>query len=150
MAAGCSLFDESKVDEFRVRINECCTLGQEDFIKKVTIDVDMPVDYITMELVRQMAVLEPFGKENKRPLFAHRKLFIERIQVFGDNRNVIRLSLQSDRGTRMTGMIFEEEESFRQKMGEGKQYITCTYYPDINVYRGNESLQIRIQHYFFT
>lgn len=150
MAAGCSLFDESKVDEFRVRINECCTLGQEDFIKKVTIDVDMPVDYITMGLVRQMAVLEPFGKENKRPLFAHRKLFIERIQVFGDNRNVIRLSLQSDRGTRMTGMIFEEEESFRQKMGEGKQYITCTYYPDINVYRGNESLQIRIQHYFFT
>lgn len=150
MAAGCSLLDESKVDEFRLRINECCTLGQEDFIKKVTIDVDMPVDYITMGLVRQMAVLEPFGKENKRPLFAHRKLFIERIQVFGDNRNVIRLSLQSDRGTRMTGMIFEEEESFRQKMGEGKQYITCTYYPDINVYRGNESLQIRIQHYFFT
>ena len=47
-------------------------------------------------------------------------------------------------------MIFEEEDIFREKMGEGKQYITCTYYPDINVYRGNESLQIRIQHYFFT
>lgn len=150
MAAGCSLLNEAKVDEFRERINDCCTLGQEDFIKKVAIDVDMPIDYISTGLVRQMAVLEPFGKENKRPLFAHRKLFIERIQVFGDNRNVIRLSLQSDRGTRMTGMIFEEEDTFRQKMGEGKQYITCTYYPDINVYRGNETLQIRIQHYFFT
>ncbi|MBS7007560.1 single-stranded-DNA-specific exonuclease RecJ [Anaerostipes sp.] len=150
MAAGCSLSDESKADEFRTRINECCKLGRDDFIKKVTIDVDMPIDYISVNLVRQMSVLEPFGKENKRPLFAHRKLFIERIQVFGDNRNVIRLSLKSGGGTRMTGMIFEEEELFRQKMGEGKQYITCTYYPDINVYRGNESLQIRIQHYFFT
>lgn len=150
MAAGCSLSDESKVEEFRRRINGCCELKENDFIKKVSIDVDMPIDYISAELVRQMAVLEPFGKENKRPLFAHRKLFIERIQVFGDNRNVIRLSLLSDRGTRMTGMIFEEEDIFREKMGEGKQYITCTYYPDINVYRGNESLQIRIQHYFFT
>ena len=150
MAAGCSLSDESKVEEFRRRINGYCELKENDFIKKVSIDVDMPIDYISAELVRQMAVLEPFGKENKRPLFAHRKLFIERIQVFGDNRNVIRLSLLSDRGTRMTGMIFEEEDIFREKMGEGKQYITCTYYPDINVYRGNESLQIRIQHYFFT
>ena len=150
MAAGCSLSDESKVEEFRRRINGCCDLKENDFIKKVSIDVDMPIDYISAELVRQMAVLEPFGKENKRPLFAHRKLFIERIQVFGDNRNVIRLSLLSDRGTRMTGMIFEEEDIFREKMGEGKQYITCTYYPDINVYRGNESLQIRIKHYFFT
>lgn len=150
MAAGCSLLDEHKVNEFRTRINQCCTLKEDDFVKKVTIDADMPIDYVSADLVRQMAVLEPFGKENKRPLFAHRKLFIERIQVFGDNRNVIRLSLLSDRGTRMTGMIFEEEDTFRQKMGEGKQYITCTYYPDINVYRGNETLQIRIQHYFFT
>lgn len=150
MAAGCSLSDESKVDEFRRRINECCALSDDDFVKKVMIDADMPIDYISADLVRQMEVLEPFGKENKRPLFAHRKLFIERIQVFGDNRNVIRLSLLSDKGTRMTGMIFEDEDIFREKMGEGKQYITCTYYPDINVYRGNESLQIRIQHYFFT
>lgn len=150
MAAGCSLSDESKVEEFRRRINECCALSDDDFVKKVMIDADMPIDYISADLVRQMEVLEPFGKENKRPLFAHRKLFIERIQVFGDNRNVIRLSLLSDKGTRMTGMIFEEEDIFREKMGEGKQYITCTYYPDINVYRGNESLQIRIQHYFFT
>lgn len=150
MAAGCSLSDESKVEEFRRRINECCALSDDDFVKKVMIDADMPIDYISADLVRQMEVLEPFGKENKRPLFAHRKLFIERIQVFGDNRNVIRLSLLSDKGTRMTGMIFEDEDIFREKMGEGKQYITCTYYPDINVYRGNESLQIRIQHYFFT
>ncbi|MCQ4987198.1 single-stranded-DNA-specific exonuclease RecJ, partial [Anaerostipes caccae] len=109
----------------------CCELKENDFIKKVSIDVDMPIDYISAELVRQMAVLEPFWKENKRPLFAHRKLFIERIQVFGDNRNVIRLSILSDRGTRMTCMIFEVEDIFREKMGEGKQYITCTYYPDI-------------------
>lgn len=43
----------------------------------------MPVDYITMDLIHQLSVLEPFGKENKKPLFAHRKLKVERVNVFG-------------------------------------------------------------------
>ncbi len=40
----------------------------------------MPVDYITMDLIHQLSVLEPFGKKIK-PLFAHRKLKVERVNV---------------------------------------------------------------------
>ena len=93
-------------------------------------------------------VLEPFGKENKKPLFAHRKLKVERVNVFGKNRNVIKLALKSSQGTRIDGMIFEDEDEFREKMGTSK-YITCTYYPVINEYQGYKSIQINIQNYFF-
>ena len=148
MAAGCSL-EDGRLDEFRERINRQCTLTEKDFIDKVHIDADMPVDYITMDLIRQMSVLEPFGKGNKKPLFAHRKLKVERVRVFGKGKNVIKLALKSSQGTRIDGMIFEEEESFREKMQE-MQYITCTYYPVINEYQGYRNLQIQIQNYFFT
>ena len=57
-------------------------LRKKDFAKKVQIDIDMPVDYITMDLIHQLSVLEPFGKENKKPLFAHRKLKVERVNDF--------------------------------------------------------------------
>ena len=147
MAAGCSLKKE-KLQEFRKKINENCTLEKKDFAKKVQIDIDMPVDYITMDLIHQLSVLEPFGKENKKPLFAHRKLKVERVNVFGKNRNVIKLALKSGQGTRIDGMIFEDEDEFREKMGTSK-YITCTYYPVINEYQGYKSLQINIQNYFF-
>lgn len=147
MAAGCSL-EKKDLEEFRRKINENCTLDQKDFAKKVQIDIDMPVDYITMDLIHQLSVLEPFGKENKKPLFAHRKLKIERVNVFGKNKNVIKLALKSSQGTRIDGMIFEDETEFRQKMGTSK-YITCTYYPVINEYQGYKSLQINIQNYFF-
>ena len=147
MAAGCSLKKE-KLQEFRKKINENCTLEKKDFAKKVQIDIDMPVDYITMDLIHQLSVLEPFGKENKKPLFAHRKLKVERVNVFGKNRNVIKLALKSSQGTRIDGMIFEDEDEFREKMGTSK-YITCTYYPVINEYQGYKSLQINIQNYFF-
>lgn len=147
MAAGCSL-EKEKLQEFRKKINENCTLEKKDFAKKVQIDIDMPVDYITMDLIHQLSVLEPFGKENKKPLFAHRKLKVERVNVFGKNKNVIKLALKSSQGTRIDGMIFEDEDEFREKMGTSK-YITCTYYPVINEYQGYKSLQINIQNYFF-
>ena len=148
MAAGCSL-EKENLESFREKINENCTLDKKDFAKKVQIDIDMPVDYITMDLIRQLSVLEPFGKENKKPLFAHRKLEIERVNVFGKSKNVIKLALKSSQGTRIDGMIFEDEADFRQKMGTS-HYITCTYYPVINEYQGYKSLQINIQNYFFT
>ena len=147
MAAGCSL-EKEDLKAFRKKINENCTLDEKDFAKKVQIDIDMPVDYITMDLIHQLSVLEPFGKENKKPLFAHRKLKIERVNVFGKNKNVIKLALKSSQGTRIDGMIFEDETEFREKMGTNK-YITCTYYPVINEYQGYKSLQINIQNYFF-
>lgn len=148
MAAGCSM-EGGRLDEFRERINQECTLTEKDFIDKVHIDADMPVDYITMDLIHQMAVLEPLGKGNKKPLFAHRKLKVEQVRVFGKGKNVIKLALKSSQGTRIDGMIFEEEESFRKKMEE-MQYITCTYYPVINEYQGYRNLQIQIQNYYFT
>ena len=69
------------------------------------------------------------------------------MNVFGKNRNVIKLALKSSQGTRIDGMIFEDEDEFREKMGTSK-YITCTYYPVINEYQGYKSLQINIQNYF--
>ncbi len=74
MAAGCSLEKKKNYRNSAKKINENCALEKKDFAKKVQIDIDMPVDYITMDLIHQLSVLEPFGKENKKPLFAHRKL----------------------------------------------------------------------------
>ena len=70
------------------------------------------------------------------------------MHVFGKNKNVIKLALKSSQGTRIDGMIFEDEDEIREKMGTAK-YITCTYYPVINEYQGYKSLQINIQNYFF-
>lgn len=75
----------------------------------------MPVDYITMDLIHQLSVLEPFGKENKKPLFAHRKLKVERVNVFGKNKNVIKLALKSSQGTRIDGMILRMKMNFERK-----------------------------------
>jgi single-stranded-DNA-specific exonuclease len=147
MAAGCSL-TEDRLDEFRRRINDNCRLTEDDFTRKVVIDADMPVDYVTFQLVEQLSLLEPFGMGNRKPVFAQRKLFINQIRVFGKERNVIRIDFLNEKGNKIQGILFESQEIFNEKKGT-HQYMTCTYYPTINEYQGYQNLQITIQNYFF-
>ena len=66
MAAGLSI-EEANVEAFRRQLNENCTLTEEDMIPKIVIDVPMPISYINENLIRQLSVLEPFGKGNTKP-----------------------------------------------------------------------------------
>ena len=114
------------------RFNSCAFLGEQD----IDLKFENMFDFVEIEdLKKKGYYMQPFGKEKKKPLFAHRKLKVERVNVFGKNKNVIKLALKSSQGTRIDGMIFEDEDEFREKMGTAK-YITCTYYPVINEYQG--------------
>ena len=65
---------ESSIERFRVFLNAHCGLTKEDLEEKIHIDVPMPMAYVTAEFVRQLAVLEPFGNGNLKPVFAQRNL----------------------------------------------------------------------------
>ena len=58
MAAGFSL-KEADIDAFRRKLNEVCTLTEEELRPKVVIDVPMPISYITERLMNQLGCLEP-------------------------------------------------------------------------------------------
>lgn len=145
MAAGISLASEN-VEPFREKLNRLSGLGPEDFVEKVTIDVPMPISYIRPELIRELSVLEPFGKGNERPLFAQKNLRIHSIRVLGKNRNVIKLQLSDEGGCRMDGLYYGDGDKAASEL-RGREYLTVVYYPEINHYMGRDSLQIVIRHY---
>ena len=145
MAAGLSI-EEKNIDELRRRLNENCTLTEEELRPKITIDVPMPVSYITKELVEQIAVLEPFGKGNTKPLFAQKGLRVLDGRVFGKNRNVAKVKLSDGQGAVMDAVYFGEAQEFLDFAAE-RDSISVTYYPEINTYQGRENLQIIIQNY---
>lgn len=68
LAAGLSL-EKENIAEFRRRLNENCTLTEEEMKEKVTIDMEMPFLCVTEELVKELELLEPFGKGNTKPIF---------------------------------------------------------------------------------
>ncbi len=147
MAAGFSL-REKDIDEFRRRLNEQADLKPEDFIPKIWIDAAMPLEYISESLVHEFAQLEPFGQGNEKPQFAQKGLLIRNVRVLGKNRNAVKLTLLTEHGLSMDGLLFTEGDRFLDEMGDRRQ-IDVIYYPDINEYRGRQSLQIIIKKYKF-
>ena len=161
MAAGLSLPREN-MEAFHKKINENSVLTEDDFIPKVTIDVPMPISYITERLVEELGLLEPFGKGNTKPLFAEKSLNILSARILGKNRNVIKLQVLGAAGTVMEAMYFGDVERFqeylREKFGhteteklfqgrENAVTLSLAYYPGINEFRGNRTLQMVIQSY---
>ncbi len=144
MAAGVSLLEE-KVEEFRKRINEVCTLTPEELTPKTVIDVAMPVSYIREDLLHQMRLLEPCGKGNTRPVFAQSGMRIQSPRVFGKNRNVCKMILADRNGHRMDAVFFGDADEFVRRTS-GRE-ISVTYYPEIDTWQGRNRLQVRILSY---
>mgnify|MGYP002615106677 CR=1 FL=1 len=149
MAAGFSL-EEANIEEFRRRLNENAKerLTEDDFIPRVWIDVPMPFEYITESLIQELELLEPFGQGNEKPQFALKSLKIRSARVFGRNRNVVKLSLMNERGFSMDGVVFTEGDLFMEEMGNSRN-MDIIYYPTINEYNGNRSLQMVIKDWKF-
>ena len=145
MAAGLSI-EEENIEKFREQLNQNCTLTEEDLRPKIVIDVAMPISYITKELVEQISLLEPFGKGNVKPIFAQKGLRVLDSNIIGKNKNVVKLKLLDPQGAIIEGIYFGEADDFMNFIRE-KDSISITYYPEINRFRGRESLQIIIQNY---
>ena len=163
LAAGLSLL-QSNVETFRQRLNESCELTKEDMIEKVSIDVPMPVRYATMPFIKELEKLEPFGMGNPKPLFAHKNIVLLRGKVLGKDKNVLKITVSDEEGQQREAIFFGDTGLFERDMdtrygngaferflsgGNGQCRMHIVYYPDINEFRGNRSIQIVIKHYQF-
>lgn len=161
MAAGLSL-PEEHVNLFRKKLNQHTVLTEEELRGKIVIDVPMPLDYISKILVEELNILEPFGKSNEKPVFADKNIHILSLGIFGKNRNVCRMQVQSQGGTVMSAVYFGQTDEFLDFLGKkygndavqqaisgkgGDMVVSFIYYPEINVYNGKESLQIIVKNY---
>ena len=145
MAAGLSMVEEN-IRQFRKKLNENCTLSENDLIPKVMIDVPMPISYLTEAFTEELKVLEPFGKGNTKPLFAQKNLCVSKLRIFGKNRNVAKMILTDANGIWKDAVFFGEADEFGEFVSK-HDTISVTYYPEINEYQGRRTLQVVIKNY---
>lgn len=161
MAAGLSMPEEN-LEQFRKEINEKSGITPEDLNEKIAIDMQLPFECVNEKFVEELAVLEPFGKGNARPVFAERQVQVESARILGKNKNVLKLQVKDLHGTRMDAMYFGDVNTFVEYVREKFGDIACEcllrghghgivmafiYYPDINEYQGVRTPQIVIQNY---
>lgn len=144
LAAGLSLKEEN-LEEFRKQLNARSGLTDADFIPKVMIDVILPVDFLTQSFIKQLEILEPFGKGNEKPVFAQSNVRATRAEIIGKNKNVLKITFNS-RNCK-SGVCFHDIEEKEQLLNQnGKLYdFKMLYYPTLNEWNGVTSIQANVQ-----
>ena len=144
LAAGLSLKEEN-LEKFRQELNARSGLTDADFIQKVMIDVILPVDFLTQSFIKQLEILEPFGKGNEKPVFAQSNVRATRAEIIRKNKNVLKITFNS-RNCK-SGVCFHDIEAKEQILNKnGKLYdFKMLYYPTLNEWNGVTSIQANVQ-----
>lgn len=146
MAAGLSL-DKENVEKFKRRLNDQCTLSEEELTEKVVIDMELPFTAITEQFIEELEYLEPFGKGNTKPVFAARGVFMQHVKIIGKNKNVAKATAIDAAGNRMEAICFHDAQEFAKQCERNNGKMSITFYPGINEFRGERQIQIVITHY---
>ena len=163
MAAGLTLIGDV-VDELRGGLNDACTLTEADLTTITLIDTELPFTYVTYDFVNELERLEPFGNGNPRPVFALRGLKVNRVEKGRSERAPLQINVTDPGGKRYDlklfdrdGMFLESADAFYGRGTAGDMcdgtaqgvIIDVIYYPGINDFRGNRSIEFTVNDYRF-
>lgn len=147
MAAGFSIPPEN-LDMLRQKLNEDCTCSEEDFEGELDIDGTMDPGFFTFDLVRELKLLEPYGTGNRKPLFeSASEVEIISKRIVGRDRKVGRFGIKDSSGRISTLICFSDPEGVSAYLEAHDNRMKIAYTPEINVYNGEESLQMVLEDY---
>ena len=157
MAAGLSIKKEL-ISVLRERLNRECEV--DEFVQTIYIDKHLNIHNASLALACQLQLMEPFGKSNSRPFFADKGVFVRRVFLFGQNKQVLKLNCSKQGGNTAVGIIsFNDGDRFKdavvshygeaawQELLQGKGFsipIDVIYSLEINNYNNTTSEQLRL------
>ena len=162
MAAGASV-RRSDLDKLRRKLNETCTLMEDDLKKQVRIDMELPFRWVTETFVDELELLEPTGNGNRRALFVLRDVRLCRMWIVGREKKIAKLLLEDAQGQRIEGILFDGMDRLeellvrkggaaaveRLKLGQPSGLtLTMTYHASVNEFRGLRTPQVIIQNFY--
>lgn len=147
MACGLSI-EITNIDEFRKFLNKNSKLTAKEKEKSINVDSQINISNLSLEFAESLLKLKPFGKENEKPLFANKDVSIASLSMIGKDKNTMRLSLFQN-GSYYNAIKFGAEKEFQYLKDKFNgqivgQKIDIVYYPDINEFRGQRSLQLKL------
>ncbi len=142
LAAGLTI-EESQIEAFR---HEFCEYVREHFDPsanppELVIDTEFPLSVFTLEVVRELEKLAPFGMGNPRPLMCCENVEVVEKRVVGKDARHVSLALRQH-AARLRGVAFGAAERIDDLIIS--QPLDVAFRPKINEYKGRSSVQLEI------
>lgn len=142
LAAGLTV-RRKDVDAFREKINEYAnqTLSEEDLYYKIEADRELSLHDLTLELAKEINMLEPFGNMNQTPNFITKKLRVQRVYLIGAG-NHTKFVFEYN-GNTIPAVMFHR--SYLHLNIKENDMVDVLFTLDINKFNGTESVQMIVQ-----
>jgi single-stranded-DNA-specific exonuclease len=139
MAAGISVH-EDKLDSFRERFGAYVkeNVSEDDLLPRLSIDVEVPFEQLSLEFLESYELLQPFGSDNPLPVFMSRGVWPTAAPRHLKNKH-LKLFLRQE--------MHERDAIF---FGGGETALPeppwdMAFTIDRNVFRGRTSLQLTVR-----
>ncbi|WP_308654316.1 single-stranded-DNA-specific exonuclease RecJ [uncultured Anaerococcus sp.] len=147
MACGLSIKIDI-LDEFRDFLNDSSNLSKKDLEEVINIDTQIKLSNLSLEFSESLERLSPFGKDNPKPIFANKGVDIADVEMIGKDKRTMRMKLFQN-GNYYNAIKFNalDDYEYLSLKFDGNingNKIDIVYYPDINEFRGNRTLQIKL------
>lgn len=143
MAAGFSL-EEAQIPSFKEAFQAVVdqSLQADDLLPVLQADVEIDCRDINAELVRELALLAPFGQRNPRPLLVVRKRPITGCREVGSKGNHLKLRVMGENSW-LEGIAFQK--GVLKEIAAGWDICDVAFSPEINTWNGRTMVQLNIK-----
>jgi single-stranded-DNA-specific exonuclease len=145
MAAAGLTIDRLQVDAFREALCDYVAgeLTPENVVAELHVDAEAPLGQLTLNTVRQMELLAPFGQDNPRPLLCATGVQLAeppRTMGGGDRH----LSLRLRQGNVALRAVAFGHGDWAEELSRLDQPMDVAYRPVINHFRGRDSVELHL------
>ena len=140
-AAGFSIKNDN-IDELRSRLREIAArqLTPDKLVPVLEVDMELPLNHATLESVRMIEELQPFGVDNTRPTFVTFDVQVRDCRLVGAEQNSVKFCLSD-------GTAFWDAIAFRQTIETERapRRIDVVYTLQSRVWNGEERVELVVK-----
>lgn len=144
-AAGMKI-KSANIGELRQRLNAHASqfLTDEELVAELFIDAQVSPETLDLELIKDLACLEPFGAGNSKPIFATKGLYL-RDEPFVMKEKHLKMRLLDRSGKQFEAVWWDGVERSKGQTLESGSRIELAYTAEANTWQGNTRLQLVVQ-----
>lgn len=141
-AAGMKIRSEN-IEKLRVKLNEYAgaKLTEDHRTPLLNIDAHVSSATLSLDVVKELKRLEPFGAGNPKPVFVTKGLVIAG-DAYVMKEKHLKLKLHDPAGRRFEGVWWDGVERSKGRTLRPGNSIEVAYTPEANVWQGNTRLQL--------
>jgi single-stranded-DNA-specific exonuclease len=142
-AAGFTI-TEDRIAEFRERLGSLVmkTMGTGGFTRTQVVDGPVRFDELTVELVRELEKLAPFGQGNPEPRLGARGLEVISSRVVGNNH--LKLRLRQHDAAALDAIAFNRANTLGKAVRDGAR-VAAVFTPRVNAWNGATAVELEIR-----